>query len=209
MGLHKKLMRDAVTHKLMRDAETHKLMRFNPVGSDCQYCDPGQTPKLIRITFYNLVNNDGYDCKDGGGGPNDFYWCAGDELSDYINTKKWTLPQACRPCVWQRTFDIGCIVRTQVGPEPCEIPVTHFGSHKIRITVIKTSDTEVSILGELSTYNFAAVGCPPDAFSWFDFFTYSGAPGDLANCIDFSANNEDLATGCEPTNGSVHVEEVA
>ena len=47
-------MRDDVTNKLQRDNATQKLMVVSPWGDDCEYCNPGATPKRITLSVSGL-----------------------------------------------------------------------------------------------------------------------------------------------------------
>lgn len=56
LKMAKKLMRCSSSGKLMRDNVTGKLMVFNPIVEDCEYCNVGETPAAIDITFADVLN---------------------------------------------------------------------------------------------------------------------------------------------------------
>lgn len=51
----KKLMRCSSSGKLMRDDATGKLMVYNRYSAnDCEYCNAGETPLKLRVTFSGI-----------------------------------------------------------------------------------------------------------------------------------------------------------
>lgn len=103
--LTKTLMRDTVSGKLMRDGATSKLMVSNPFGDNCEYCNPGATPKYITLTVAGLS-----DCEDCfhdehyGGDP---HWkVAG--VAAFLNNSFHVLEQdPVTPCIWEKIYTGG------------------------------------------------------------------------------------------------------
>lgn len=105
------LLRDSVTGKLQRDTVTGKLMVHdtNPMGLDCEFCDPEKTPKYITLAVSGL--NDCSDC---------FLWegvlkhWKSYGLAAVLNTCVIILEQdPLAPCVWEKNYisgDFGTLV---------------------------------------------------------------------------------------------------
>ncbi len=100
----KQLMRDDVTGKLQRDNVSGKLMVENPYGDDCEYCDPGATPKYITLSISNLT-----DCID-----YCFLWegvikhWKSYGVAAVLNGCVIILKQdPLAPCVWEKNYSIG------------------------------------------------------------------------------------------------------
>jgi len=101
MALAKKLIRDASTLKLIRDSTSGKLMRTSPLA-DCLYCDPGQAPWKITVTFSGLT--DCLACQEEQFAPLqcDYFKQLG--VANFFNNKKIVIPIRDSipeiPCEW-------------------------------------------------------------------------------------------------------------
>lgn len=101
----KKLMRCAAG-KLMRDTATGKLQVYNqcPMGGDCEFCNPGETPKYITLSIDNLVDCIGYCFRWEGA---DNHWSTYG-VAAVLNGCVIILEQdGLAPCVWEKTFTDG------------------------------------------------------------------------------------------------------
>lgn len=101
----KQLMRDPVTGKLMRDNATSKLMVEDPYGDDCEYCNPGATPKYITLTVSGLSDCDAcfHDEHYGGDG----HWKVSG-IAVVLNNCNVILEQdPLAPCVWEKIYTDG------------------------------------------------------------------------------------------------------
>lgn len=97
-----KLQRNPSTLKLMRDAATGKLMRAKGyeipggIGSDCEFCEVGKTPKYLSIMMENLVTC--VSCKADGG----YYGHKFVGVAEAINGNTYILEQdVAEYCVWK------------------------------------------------------------------------------------------------------------
>ena len=101
--LTKQLMRDDATGKLQRDNASGKLMVEDPYGDDCQYCNPGATPKYITLSISGLSDCDicFHDEHYGGDG----HWKVSG-VAAVINNSVIILEQASS-CIWERFYQNG------------------------------------------------------------------------------------------------------
>lgn len=98
--LTKPLMRNPAG-KLMRDTTTGRLMRTTPYGVDCEYCDPGKTPKFITLSISGL--SDCIACFEAL--VNEYYKVAG--VAAVLNDCVVILEQTVTPCIWEKRYTDG------------------------------------------------------------------------------------------------------
>jgi len=103
--LAKTLMRDDATGKLQRDNATSKLMVANPWGDDCEYCNPGATPKHITLTVSGL--SDCVDCFHDEHYEGDGHWKVSGVASVLNNCIVILEQTGANPCIWEKIYTGG------------------------------------------------------------------------------------------------------
>ena len=173
MALRKKLMRCSGTGKLMRDVVTKKLMRYNPIGVNCQYCNAGETPANIRVTFAGLtgcIPGSGA-CLYGGGGSEDYWKILSGWSASLCGTSR-ILPQTAS-CTWSKTFTVSWPHAERYNTD-CASLLKSYSIVSLTITVVKTSATNVTIRATMSSEMPAWQG--PEAF-------FSGSTANITDCV--------------------------
>ena len=202
----KQLMRNS-TGKLMRDIATSKLQVHdtNPMGDDCGYCNPGETPKYITLSVNNLVDCLGY-C---------FLWAGiykhwkSYGIADVLNTCVVILEQdPLAPCVWEKNYtggDFGTLIY-HVNID-CTGAESEWILSELYFSVTKTAVDKlligVSLRAPLVTSFFNHAYDYQDALG-------QGKTAAISNCIEVTSLNNVLVCG-DPgiscSNGTVTIVE--
>lgn len=183
----KKLMRNPAG-KLMRDNASGKLQvsDSNPMGDNCGYCAPGETPKYITLTVSGLS-----DCIACYSAYEAFYKTSG--IAAVLNNCVVVLKQdPLSPCVWEKVYTDGDFGTLTYYPySNCTgTPIEYtMDTLTFRVTKCAVGGLLVSIAVSASQhlYNYIPVGAQVFAYE-----IHSPAPAwqcktaDITDCITVS-----------------------
>lgn len=192
----KKLMRNTVG-KLMRDTVTGKLQVYdlNPMGADCEFCDPGKTPKYITLTVTGL--SDCIACYDAYEG---FYKVRG--MAAVLNSCVVVLEQTAEyNCIWEKVYtngDFGTLTK-YISLIDCAGESIEYAMDTLTFRVTKCAAggllVNINVAASLCLYNFIPVGAQVFAYE-----IHAPAPAwqcktaEITDCV--GVNNLANTVGC-------------